>query len=76
MWGNLVRVKQDSGEEDENENPIYSYVQFYYDWAGRMTHQVKGLSDIWDSGASSLVRTNPNYSLLTYEYDYLGNVTK
>jgi len=70
-WGNVLAVIPMDGNSPE------SYIISAYDWAGRLTGQHKGLggSDV-NYATLAITANNGDYSTLSYEYDYLGNVKK
>ena len=71
-WGRTTAVVFYEGSTAVN------YVQSYYDWQGRLLRQYKGLSKpLTITGLDMVTPTGDNvYSVLKYEYDYLGKVKK
>ena len=71
-WGRCVKTASYEGSEPAQ------YTQAYYDWAGRVLRQYKGLHD--ELTITGLDEVEPNgdadYSVLKYEYNYMGKVTK
>ena len=71
-WGRCVKTASYEGSE-----PV-QYTQAYYDWAGRVLRQYKGLhSPLTITGLDAVAGNNDgDYSVLKYEYNYMGKVTK